>query len=266
MSAADGPCGVITLLTDFGLTDPFVGVMTGVILSGFPAARVVDLCHGIRPQGIREAAFWLERCYSWFPVGTLHVAVVDPGVGSARRVLGAAAGGHYFLVPDNGLLGQQLTEAADARVVEVELARHALPRASATFHGRDVFAPLAAGLASRRIDFDALGAPAKPLPCELAAPTRDARGVSGEVVTIDRFGNLITNLDASWLDGAGVCRARIGELELPLLGTYSQANPGQLLALVNAFGVIEIAERDGNAERTLALGRGTPVRLTAASP
>lgn len=261
MTAPGSPCGVITLLTDFGLADPFVGVMKGVILSRFPAARVIDLCHGIRPQAIREAAFWLERCHSWFPPGTVHVAVVDPGVGTTRRVLAAALGGQYFLVPDNGLLPERLVEAPGGRVLGVDLARHGLEPHSATFHGRDVFVPLAAALSSGALDFDALGEPVQPLPCELARPTRDARGISGEVVTIDHFGNLLTNLDESLLAGAGIHHAIVGERRLPLRRTYGEAEPGELMALVNAFGVLEIAERDGSAERTLGIGRGGVVRL-----
>lgn len=261
MTAPSTSCGVITLLTDFGLGDPFVGVMKGVLLSRFPAARVIDLCHGIRPQAIREAAFWLERCHPWFPPGTVHVAVVDPGVGSTRRVLAASIAGHYFLVPDNGLLGARLVEAPGARVLAVDVARHGLTPKSATFHGRDVFAPLAAALASGALDFDDLGEPVQPLPCELARPTRDARGISGEVVTVDHFGNLMTNLDETLLVGGGVHHALIGERSVPLRRTYSEARPGELLALLNAFGVLEIAERDGSAERTLGAERGAVVRL-----
>lgn len=266
MTAPGSASGVITLLTDFGLVDPFVGVMKGVILSRFPAARVVDLCHGIRPQAIREAAFWLERCYAWFPPGTVHVAVVDPGVGSARRVLAAALLSHFFLVPDNGLLAERLLEAPGARVLAVDIARHGLTPPSATFHGRDVFAPLAAALASGALDFDALGEPVKPMPCELAGPTRDAQTISGEVVTIDHFGNLLTNLDGALLAGADLPHAIIGERRVPLGRTYSEARPGELLALVNAFGVLEIAERDGSAERTLGVGRGAVVRLPLERP
>ena len=264
MTAPSFACGVITLLTDFGLADPFVGVMRGVLLSRFPAARVVDLCHGIRPQAVREAAFWLERCYPWFPPGTVHVAVVDPGVGSTRRVLAAALGGHYFLVPDNGLLAERLVETPGARVLAIDLARHGLTPKSATFHGRDVFAPLAAALASGALDFDALGERARPLPCELTRPTRDALAISGEVVTIDHFGNLITNLDETLLAEAGSGHASIGERRVPLRRTYSEAQPGELMALVNAFGVLEIAERDGSAERALGVGRGAVVQLPLA--
>jgi S-adenosylmethionine hydrolase len=258
------PSGVITLLTDFGLSDPFVGVLTGVLLSRFPGARVVDLCHGIRPQAIAEAAFWLERCYCWFPGGTVHVAVVDPGVGSARAVLAAAIAGHYFLVPDNGLLATRLLEAPDARVLAVHLAQLGLPAPSATFHGRDVFAPLAAGLASGERRFATLGVPTRALPCCLPVAQRTATGASGEVVCVDRFGNLITNLEADPAQRRGATQVRVGGQSLRWLRTYADAAPGELLALVNAFGVLEIAQRDGSAERQLGVTRGAQVELVDA--
>jgi S-adenosylmethionine hydrolase len=261
MHASLVPSGVITLLTDFGLADPFVGVMTGAIISHFPAARVVDLCHGIPAQAIGEAAFWLERCYTWFPPGTVHVAVVDPGVGSQRRILAAALLGHYFLVPDNGLLGQALLDSPGARVHAVELARLGLSAPSATFHGRDVFAPLAARLASGEQSLDALGAPAVPRPCVLQAPLVQDDKVLGQIISIDRFGNLITNIDASLTARSGAKHVSLAGLSVPLCRTYSDVEPGELLALVNAFSVLEVAEREGSAERRLGICRGSRVEL-----
>jgi len=257
------PSGVITLLTDFGLSDPFVGVMTGVILSRYAGARVVDLCHGLRPQAIAEAAFWLERCYFWFPRGTVHVAVVDPGVGSARAVLAAAILGHYFLLPDNGLLGSALLAAPGARVLAVDVPKLGLAPPSATFHGRDVFAPLAAGLASGERRFETLGGPTRALPCSLPAPRRTASGATGEVVCVDRFGNLITNLDQALAHSIQARHVSVAGRSLRWLRTYADAAPGELLALVNAFGVLEIAERDGSAERRLSVTRGAAVELGA---
>jgi S-adenosylmethionine hydrolase len=261
-TGAPPPSGIITLLTDFGLSDPFVGVMTGVILSRCAGARVVDLCHGLRPQAIVEASFWLERCYYWFPRGTVHVAVVDPGVGSARRVLAACIAGHYFLLPDNGLLGPLLLAQPGARVLAVDLAKLGLNPVSATFHGRDVFAPLAAGLASGQ-PFDSLGVPTEPLPSLLRPPERSAHSVHGEVVCVDRFGNLITNIDAALARSTGASEVLIDGYDVPWLRTYADARPGELLALVNAFDVIEIALRDGNAEGRLRLSRGARVELRA---
>lgn len=253
--------GLITLLTDFGLADPFVGIMKGVILSRFPAAQIIDSSHGIAPQAVAEAAFWLERSHAWFPAGTVHVAVVDPGVGSARRILALEARGHLFLAPDNGLLADGLLASPGARVHEVDVARLALPTPSATFHGRDVFAPVAAGLASGALDLTALGPPATPRPCALERPTHTDEAIVGAVVTVDRFGNLITNLGQDLLASESARYVLLGERPVPIVRTYSDADPGELLALVNAFDVIEVARRDGNAEAYLGLGRGTPVRL-----
>ncbi|HVZ36883.1 MAG TPA: SAM-dependent chlorinase/fluorinase [Polyangiaceae bacterium] len=259
------PSGVITLLTDFGLDDPFVGVMTGVILSGFPSARIVHLCHGIRAQAVAEASFWLERCYAWFPPGSVHVVVVDPGVGSERRVLAAAINHQYFLVPDNGLLSPALLDQPDARVLAVDWKRLVVSPPSATFHGRDIFAPLAAALASGQRAWSELGAPATPLPSVVPAPEVSRGRARGEVVTIDRFGNLITNLDTACVERLNATHALIGERLIPRHRTYADVGSGDLLALVNSFGVLEIAQRDGSAERTLGAARGHAVELAAAA-
>lgn len=266
MSSADPlpePSGVISLLTDFGTSDPFVGVMTGVILCHFAGARVVDLCHGIRPQAIVEASFWLERCYRWFPRGTVHVAVVDPGVGSERRALAAAIDGHYFLLPDNGLLSPSLLAAPGARVLALALDQLGLPVPSATFHGRDVFAPVAGGLASGARSFASLGVPAVALPSVLPRAAATPAGVRGEVICVDRYGNLISNVDEALAQSSGAREVTVGGTRVPWRRTYADAAPGELLALVNAFGVIEIAQRDGSAERHLGLTRGAPLSLGA---
>jgi S-adenosylmethionine hydrolase len=257
------PSGIISLLTDFGWSDPFVGVMTGVILSHFAGARVVDLCHGVRPQAIVEAAFWLERCYHWFPRGTVHVAVVDPGVGSTRRLLAAAIDGHYFLLPDNGLLSPSLLAAPGAVVLSVDVPKLGLPTPSATFHGRDVFAPLAGGLASGTRSFESLGVPAEALPSLLPRAARTPLGVRGEVISVDRYGNLISNVDEELARTSGATHIVLAGQHVPWRRTYADAAPGELLGLVNAFGVIEIAQRDGNAERHLGITRGAAVELIA---
>ena len=260
------PSGVITLLTDFGLSDPFVGVMKGVILSRFPNARVVDLCHGVRPQAIAEGAFWLERCHGWFPQGTVHVAVVDPGVGSARRVLAASISGHYFLLPDNGLLAGALTERHGARVLEVDLPKLGIVPASATFHGRDVFAPIASGLASGERHFEALGVPTRPLPSLLPLPQRTPHGAAGEVLCVDHFGNLITNIDAAALKRFAAPQVHSGPHTFRIARTYGDTRPGEYLALVNSFGVIEIARAEQSAAEGLGLSRGAPVTVREGAP
>jgi S-adenosylmethionine hydrolase len=258
--------GIITLLTDFGLSDPFVGIMKGVILSRFPGAQIIDLSHGIPPQAVAEAAFWLERSQAWFPPGSVHVAVVDPGVGSARPILALEARGQRFLAPDNGLLPDSLLTSAGARLHPVDLerpalARLALPAPSATFHGRDIFAPIAAALASGELDLADLGEPGSARPCLLPAPARDADAIHGQVITVDRFGNLITNLGRDLVDAERSRYVLLGERPIPLVRTYAEAQPGELLALINAFEVIEIARRDGSAEAHLGIGRGATVRL-----
>jgi len=253
--------GIITLLTDFGLGDPFVGIMKGVILSRFPSAQIIDLTHGIPPQAVSEAAFWLERSHAWFPPGTVHVAVVDPGVGSARPILALEACEQLFLAPDNGLLADRLLASPGARVRALDLDRLALPAPSATFHGRDIFAPVAAGLASGALALDGLGAPAQPRPCVLTPPATDAEAIHGVVITVDRFGNLITNLGRDVAVAEGARYVLLGERAIPIVRTYADAAPGDLVALINAFDVLEVARRDGNAEAHLGLGRGTAVRV-----
>jgi S-adenosyl-L-methionine hydrolase (adenosine-forming) len=264
-SSLPSPSRVITLLTDFGHGDPFVGIMKGVIASLCIESRVIDLCHGIQPQAVAEAAFWLERSYAWFPPGSLHVAVVDPTVGSERRILAVAALGHYFLAPDNGLLADALTGAEGARVHALDFARLGLHRPSATFHGRDVFAPVAARLASGGLELAAVGPPVLAQPCVLRAPESDGQMLTGEVVTVDRFGNLITNLDRARVESSRAHHVTLAGRDITLRRTYADAAPGELLALINAFDVLEVAQRDGNAEQRLGLGRQTPVQLPLSS-
>jgi S-adenosyl-L-methionine hydrolase (adenosine-forming) len=255
---------LITLLTDYGHADPFVGVMKGVLYRLLPSANVIDLCHGIAPQAVSEAAYWLDRCQPWFPAGTLHVAVIDPTVGSARAILAAHIADHYFLVPDNGLLSQRLLEHPDAEIRAVNFEALGLRAASATFHGRDLFAPLAAWLAGGARSLAELGERATPQPSALPRAKASAGGVEGEVVTVDRFGNLITNIDAPAEHSArGACLQILGHT-LALRSTYADVASGELVALVNSFGSVEIAERDGNAAGRLHAGRGTDVRLTSA--
>jgi S-adenosylmethionine hydrolase len=245
------PSGVVTLLTDFGLVDPFVGLMHGVVLKRFPEARVVDLCHAVEPQDVGEAAFLLERCYGWFAAGSVHVAVVDPGVGTDRAALALEADGHLFIAPDNGLVGA-LARRSDAVAHRVDLSRLGLPEPSRTFHGRDVFAPVAAELARGAVSIEDLGPRITPRQPPAAAPSR--------VVTIDRFGNLITNVEGAEL-GAEVVGVEIGGRRVALAGTYAEVPRGELVALVSSYGTLEIAVRDGNAAQALGVSKGEPVRL-----
>jgi S-adenosylmethionine hydrolase len=252
--------GIITLLTDFGTRDPFVGVMKGVLLGRCPAAKIVDLTHEVAAQQVPGGAFWLAKTYAWFPAGTLHLAVVDPGVGTDRAGLVASAGGHLFIAPDNGLLAPALARdpASQARRIDPELLGLSVP--SRTFHGRDVFAPVAAEILAGRLEWDAVG----PLQTELVPlPTTPVRRhgaeVRGTVVTVDHFGNLITNIEAEDLVGIDDPLVSLDTASCPLRGTYGEVPSGELLGLVGSFGTLEVACRDGNAERTTGSTRGARV-------
>jgi S-adenosyl-L-methionine hydrolase (adenosine-forming) len=262
---ASAPSGLITLTTDFGVAEPFAGIVSGRILGRLPAARIVNLSHGI-PAGRPDlAGFWLRQAWREFPLGTLHLAVVDPGVGTERRVMLAIAAGHMLLAPDNGLLPEALRDLPDVRWLAMDEglpARLGLEALSRTFHGRDLFAPLAAELASGRLSPAAFGAPAVPLdPAPLPTPTRDANGILGRILLADRYGNLFSNIGAAEV---AACRQPTVEAAgrlWPVLPTYGAAPRGELLALVNAFGLLELAINGGNAGAALALAEGAPVRL-----
>ena len=261
MSAPFEPCGVVTLLSDFGVVDPYVGVMKGVVLSRAPGATVVDLTHGVPPQAVAVGAWHLSRSAPYFPAGTVHVAVVDPGVGSARRVLCARDRGQAFLAPDNGLLGPVLSDAAEVFALDVE--RYALPRRSSTFHGRDVFAPAAAALAGGQ-DPRETGPPAGEW--ERLALPEPREGPDGSLVVpvlyADRFGNLITTFDPSNLeDGVAGLTVVAGGRAVPIVTTYADVERGEALALVGSSGTLEVSVRDGDAARELALGAGSTLVL-----
>lgn len=241
---------VITLLTDFGTADGYVGEMKGVLLSAVPDATIVDITHEIPPHDIDVGRLTLARYWRRFPDGTVHLAVVDPGVGSARAAIAVASHDHLLVGPDNGLLSPALLMPG-ARAVELALP----PHASATFHGRDVFAPAAAQLA-RGADVDALGAPREsPVIRRTPEPRRGADGaLVGEVIAIDRFGNAITNLAALRARGVEVAGRAVG-----VCRTYADLRPGEAGALVGSSGLLEIVVRDGRAADVLGLTRGAAV-------
>jgi S-adenosyl-L-methionine hydrolase (adenosine-forming) len=261
--SAQAPSGVITLTTDFGHEGPFVGVMKGMVLGRFPAAHLVDLTHEILAHWPAEAGFWLSRTYRYFPAGTVHVAVVDPGVGTSRNNLVVEADGHVFLAPDNGLLAPVVARAGQARIIRIgagELARLGVQRPSATFHGRDIFAPVAAELAAGRVRPEHLGTPIETLvPSWVDEPAVEARSVAGVVITLDHFGNLITNIDAGLIERFRLPLVHAGNHAFTLLRTYADTRPGEYLALINSFGVIEIARAENSAAEGLGLSRGAPV-------
>jgi S-adenosyl-L-methionine hydrolase (adenosine-forming) len=270
VDSANLPSGVITVTTDFGHKGPFVGVMKGVILSRFPAARIVDLTHEIVVHWPAEAGFWLARAFGYFPVGTVHIAVVDPGVGTSRDIVTVTAGGHVFLAPDNGLLAPVVSRHADAMIRLLDaalLARLGIQQPSATFHGRDIFAPLAAELAAGRCSPADLGATVSAIvPAWVDEPRVEPHSIAGVVISIDHFGNLITNIDAALLRRFAAPQVHTGNHTFRLARTYGDARPGEYLALVNSFGVIEIARAEQSAADGLGLSRGAPVAVREAAP
>jgi S-adenosylmethionine hydrolase len=246
---------LITLLTDFGTADGYVGEMKGVLLARIPDATLVDITHEVPPQDVDAARLTLARVWRRFPRGTVHLVVVDPGVGTQRAAL-AVESDHWFLVgPDNGVLSPALL-IADSKAVELAVP----PHASASFHGRDVFAPAAASLALGA-ELATLGSPVQhPRVRRTPEPQRLADGaLRGEVISVDRFGNAITNLVGL---RAGTIEA--GGLTLPLRRTYGEVQIGAPVAIVGSSGLIELAIRDGNAAEGLRLTRGSAVLFLAA--
>lgn len=256
------PVPLITLLTDFGNRDPYVGMMKGVILGRLWSARIVDLTHEIAPQAVRQAALVLESSWRWFPPGTVHTAVVDPGVGTDRAVVLLESGGHFFLAPDNGLLGFLAASPWTGR--RVERPDLYLQPVSQTFHGRDVFAPVAAYLAGGG-DPAALGPPLTSFAGEpLPEPRPVAGGVEAEILAVDRYGNLITSLRPSRL--AGRCRIHAGGVCIEELSpSYASAPAGALLAIAGSSGRIEISVNGGDAAQRLGLSVGDRIVVECGS-
>ena len=247
---------LITLLTDFGTADGYVGEVKGVLCSMAPGVQVVDVSHDIAPHDVDGARLALARFWRRFPTGTVHIVVVDPGVGSKRAALAVAGEGRFLVGPDNGVLSPALLMSG-ARVVALPVPPHAAP----TFHGRDVFAPAAALLASG-VALDSLGTPFEsPVVRRTPEVKRlDDGTVAGEVISVDRFGDLVTNLVAPRGGAVEIAGRRLGVLKR----TYADAPPGLPIALIGSSGLVEIALRDGSAARALSAGRGAPVLLRPA--
>lgn len=257
---------VITLLTDFGSSDPFAGIMKGVILAICPHARIVDLTHEVPPQDVRTGALLLRGAAAYFPAGTIHIAVVDPGVGSRRRAVLVDASGAWFIGPDNGLLQPAAAARGIGAVHELNRAEYHLPDVGRTFHGRDVFAPVAAHLAAG-VAPAALGPVVEGLEA-LALPEAAVEGdaLVGEVVHLDRFGNLVTSIRAADLArfrGSELSVSIAGCASIPLRSAYAEGARGAPLAVIGSWDHLEIAVRDGDAARTLGAGRGTVVRVVS---
>lgn len=256
--------GLVTLTTDFGWREPFVGIMKGVMLSRAPQLRFVDMAHEVSAFQPIEAGFWLSRAVRYFAPGTLHVAVIDPGVGTPRDLIVALTSEQAILAPDNGLLAPLAARGHIDQVIRVNMTRlvqYGVSDISATFHGRDVFAPLAAELAAGRCDPADLGEEVPDLNMSGWPPTRPRAdgGVEGVVVAVDRFGNLISNIEATAVMALDHPTVYVAGLSLPLKRTYGEAEKGDYLGLINSFEVLEVARARGSAAQGLSLGVGTPI-------
>jgi len=272
---------VITLTTDFGTTDGYVGAMKGVLLSIAPQARLVDISHEIPAHDIRRAAFVLYTAVPFFPPGTVHLAVVDPGVGTRRRAIALQTPRCFFVGPDNGLFTYVLAEAETWKGVELRDPAYRLPQVSATFHGRDLFAPAAAHLVAG-VPLDRLGPPiADPTLLPLPRLEVDEQGLAGEVLYVDRFGNVVTSLGRWQWEGddlllTAAFRRATSRLRFPaakievtlarqvipgVRRTYGEAAPGEMLALIGSTGFLEIAVRQGSAAQRLRVQPGDPVAV-----
>jgi len=255
---------VVSLLTDFGYAEPFAGLVKARVLAECPSAKIVDLTHSLPPYAIEAAAFWIGRAYRYFPPHSVHVCVVDPGVGTERRILLAELAGHVFLAPDNGLL-TSIGSHPEARIRALDpgwLASAGLGRPSATFHGRDLFAPLAGRLAAGTALPEQVGQIVSDWQrLATTSPVRTASGVHGRVLFADTFGNIFSNIETITLVDYAEWEVVAAGRVLPWVRTYGEAAPGTVVALENSFGVVEIACVGGSAAGVTGLGPGAPVEL-----
>ncbi len=263
---ADAP--VIALLTDFGTRDPFAGIMKGVILGINPSAVIVDLGHDIEPGDVHSASFALRTAFPYFPKGTVFAVVVDPGVGTDRRAIAAEIDGRTVVCPDNGLLSWVLRDYKLGSAVELRESRFHLPNVSGTFHGRDIFAPVAAHL-SKGVALSELGTPIDdPITFETPEASVRPQTIKGEVIYIDRFGNLITNIEREplerWLSEqqGGRISVQLGSRDIEGISrTFGDVAAGHVVALVGGSGMLEIGINQGNAADYLGIGKGFPVMV-----
>jgi S-adenosylmethionine hydrolase len=259
----------ITLTTDFGTHDHYVASLKGVIYGLNPEVHIVDVTHEVAPQDILEAAFVLRSCYSYFPQRTIHLVVVDPTVGSSRRLLIVATENYYFIAPDNGVLTLIYEAEPVSTVVPITAEHFSLPNVSKTFHARDIMAPAAAWL-SKGIDILNFGDPVEDY-FKLALPKAKFGGngvLKGSVIHVDRFGNLITNISRDEYEEAraqapgSVFKVTVGKQEIDGLREYYSETPkGSLNALFGSANFLEIAQTQGSAAKTLGLARGAEVSI-----
>ena len=253
---------VITLLTDFGWQDEFVGVMKGVIWGIAPEVQIADITHGIQPQNILQGALILGRAYRYFPAGSIHVVVVDPGVGTQRRGIAVRVGDQTFVGPDNGLFTIPLASGEPWLAVSLDNPACHLPVVSRTFHGRDVFAPVAAHLANG-MPLEALGETvAQPVKIPIPRPKRTGNIWQAQVLLVDSFGNLITNLTGDDLADERVIEVTCqGQMVRGLTETFGTSQPGQLIAMLDSSNSLSLCVVNGSAAQRLGAGAGAKVEV-----
>jgi S-adenosylmethionine hydrolase len=257
----------IVLMTDFGTKDGNVGVMKGVISGIFREAKIIDLSHGITPQSVLEASLILTRTYRYFPGGTVFVIVVDPGVGTKRRPLAGRIGDYYFVLPDNGILSPLLAEAEEnnspVQLIHLDKPEFWLENISYVFHGRDIFAPVGAHLVSG-IKLSDLGTPIQdPVRMETPAPVSVENGLLAQVIHIDNFGNISTNVTRPYLQGHNRLELTLQDQRIKgLYRTFGELSAGNLMALLGSTDYLIISEVNGNAAQRIGAAVGDPVAIT----
>ncbi len=257
---------LIVLLTDFGWKDGYAGILRGVIWNIAPGVQISDLSHEVAPQDILQGALTLGRAVPYFPSGTIFLCVVDPGVGTHRRPIAARFGENYFVAPDNGLLTIPMDEALrkgqPVEVFHLNQPQFWLPNVSNVFHGRDIFAPVAAALANGVPLADLGDRIHNPIRLKIPLPARTEQGWRGEIIHVDSFGNLATNLRGEHLQGRGKVEVCIGEERIHgLVNTFGEGAPGQLVTLMDSAGALAISVVNGSAERALSAHIGDPVEV-----
>ncbi len=252
----------IALVTDFGLEDPYVGVMKGVIASINPFADIIDITHKIQPQNIYHAAFSLLHTYCYFPSGTIFVIVVDPGVGSQRKALAVKTHKYFFIAPDNGLLSPVLEQQYVERIVNINNSRYLLTPPSDTFHGRDVFAPAAAHL-SHGLPIENLGDAITTLRTEKLPEVKVFDDhLEGRIIVNDHFGNLISNISKNYLQGKIIKSISVGDHLISRINrAYNESSPGELLAIIGSYDTLEIAVNRGSADAFLGEHHSEIIRV-----
>ncbi|MBI3896192.1 MAG: SAM-dependent chlorinase/fluorinase [Acidobacteria bacterium] len=257
---------IVTLTTDFGSSDHYVGVMKGVILNINPEAEIVDICHDIHAYDVLEGAFAIAQAYRYFPPRTIHLVVVDPGVGTARRPILVAADKYYFVAPDNGVLSLVFDREENALVRHITSNHYFLEPVSQTFHGRDVFAPIA-GWLSRQVETDKFGEPITDFVRFHVPPPKRVtdRLLKGMILRVDRFGTLVTNITPEDLpqlfaENPPDFKIIVGKMEISRLKTtYAQGAPGEVFAILGSSGYLEIAANRASATTTLGVSKGAEV-------